>query len=383
MISRALTAALRDSPKSVLLIGPRQTGKSTLVQSLSPDLEINLADEQTYLQFASNPGELDGRLAVGEIETVFLDEVQRLPSILNTVQVLIDRSRRRHRRLKFYLTGSSARKLKRGKANLLPGRIFSYELGPLVAAELDYEMDSARVLSTGCLPEPYLEGDRRYKEKLVGTYAAIYVKEEIQAEALTRNLEGFSRFLTVAAETSGRFLDFSKIASKAKVARRSAVRYFEILEDTLIARRLGPFPHAPEADLVKHPRYFFFDGGVLNGLLGNFTASADRIGNLFEHLLFNQIHHSSKAKDLEARIWNFRTRGGIEIDFVVEVAGALWAIEAKASDPGRSDTGALESFRRYVRKDHRSVIATLKGPRKKIGSVEVMPWQHLLREMGL
>jgi predicted AAA+ superfamily ATPase len=244
-------------------------------------------------------------------------------------------------------------------------------------------MDATRALSTGCLPEPYLEGDRGYKEKLVGTYAATYLREEIQAEALTRNLEGFSRFLTVAAEASGRFLDFSKLASKSKVARQSAVRFFEILEDTLIARRVAAFPHAPEADLVKHPRYFFFDAGVLNGLLGNFTVSADRVGNLFEHLLFNQIHHSSKAKDLNARIWNFRTRGGVEIDFVVEIGEALWAIEAKSSDAGTGDVSAFESVRRHVRKDHRSVITTLKGPRKKLGRVEVLPWQQLLREMGL
>lgn len=383
MIDRLVQRAIRGSRKSVLLLGPRQTGKSTLIQGLGPDLEINLASESTYLEFARDPGELERRMAAAEPRTVFLDEVQRMPSILNTVQALIDQSRRMRRPLKFYLTGSSARKLKRGKANLLPGRIFSYELGPLIAAELDYQMDDMLALSTGCLPEPYLEGDRADKEKLVATYAATYLKEEIQAEALTRNLEGFTRFLSVAAETSGRFLDFSKLASKAKVARQSAVRYFEVLEDTLVARRVGPFPGAPEADLVKHPRYFFFDAGVLNGLLGNFTVSADRIGSLFEHLVFNQIVHSANARDVEARVWNFRTRGGSEIDFIVEIGGSLWAIEVKTSFVGGGDLGAFESFRRQVGRDHRSVVATLKGARKRIGSVEVMGWQQLLREMGL
>jgi len=166
MITRALTPILRDSKKSFLLLGPRQTGKSTLVSSLDPDLSINLAHEPTYLEFARNPRELEERLnalpATGKLQTIFLDEVQRLPSLLNTVQALLDSSPRRY---KFFLTGSSARKLRRGQANLLPGRIFTYHLGPVVSREMDYRLDTHKALAHGTLPGILFEPDLKTKEK--------------------------------------------------------------------------------------------------------------------------------------------------------------------------------------------------------------------------
>src|SRR3989338_6605584 len=148
MVKRALAPILMGSKKSVLLLGPRQTGKSTLMRSLSPDLTINLADESTYLSFASNPHELNDRLSAGKFRLVFIDEIQRLPSLLNTIQAILDEGRFHTR---FHLTGSSARKLKRGKANLLPGRLHTYFLGPLVSSELDYSMDSRKALCTGTM----------------------------------------------------------------------------------------------------------------------------------------------------------------------------------------------------------------------------------------
>jgi predicted AAA+ superfamily ATPase len=206
--------------------------------------------------------------------TVFIDEIQRLPSLLNTIQDPIDNPARvdsdRQKRIKFYLTGSSARKLRRGEANLLPGRIFTYQLGGLCARELDYKVDLERALHAGLLPEPYLESSREFREKLLESYSATYLKEEIQSEALTRNLQGFARFLTTVATLSGSVIDYSKIATKAKVSRSGAIRFLEILEDTLVATRLPPFDENPAVDSIKHPKLFFFDLGVLNGLLGSF-----------------------------------------------------------------------------------------------------------------
>ena len=189
MLTRALTQALRDSQKSFLLLGPRQTGKSTLVSTLNPDLAINLAHEATYLEFARNPREIEERLNAlppsEPTQSIFIDEVQRLPSLLNTVQTLLDAMPQRY---KFLLTGSSARKLRRGHANLLPGRIFTYHLGPVVSREMNYQLDTNAALTHGTLPGILFDPDVKTKEKTLASYAATYLKEEVQAEALTRNL---------------------------------------------------------------------------------------------------------------------------------------------------------------------------------------------------
>ncbi len=208
MIARTLEPLLRKSKKSVLVLGPRQTGKSTLIRNVEPELSINLALESTYLEFARNPAELPQRLAAKPYKTVFIDEVQRLPTLLNTLQALLDETPRPP---KFYLTGSSARKLRRGNANLLPGRIHTYHLGPLTSAELGRSVNVRRALSTGMLPGIWTEPEERERLKTLRSYAATYLKEEIQAEALTRSLEGFSRFLFVAAAEAGKFLDLSQL----------------------------------------------------------------------------------------------------------------------------------------------------------------------------
>lgn len=381
MIPRHLASLLQRSKRSVLLLGPRQTGKSTLVSSLHPELTINLAHEPTYLQFARNPAELEERLAAGTFSTVFIDEVQRLPSLLNTIQVVLDQPRRS---IKFYLTGSSARKLRRGHANLLPGRIHTYHLGPLVVSELGDQFKTKDALETGTLPGIWTEADAREQRKTLQSYAATYLKEEIQAEALTRNVEGFSRFLFVVAAEAGKFLDLSKLASAASIPRQSAVRFFEILEDTLVLRRCDAFRKSERRRLIQHPRFFFFDTGVLNGLLNNFTASSDRSGTLFEHLLFNQLVHSASAKDRDLRVSSYRTEHGAEVDFIVESGRETLAVEAKASSTlGRSDLRGLRSFAAYYGKKHRPVIAYLGSARKVIEGIDILPWQSLLKDLDL
>ena len=381
MIKRTLQDRLKTSSKSFLLLGPRQTGKSTLIRSLEPDLSINLANEQTYLEFAHNPSELVQRLAAKKYQHVFIDEVQRLPSLLNTVQVILDEGKQTPQ---FYLTGSSARKLKRGRANLLPGRIHSYQLSPLSAQELGYELDQYQALATGCLPGIYLDKNTHDREKTLRTYAATYLKEEIQAEALTRNLEGFSRFLFVAAQLSGSFVDFAKLSNEASISRQSAIRYFEILQDTLIVHSCPPFARSARKRLVQHPKFFFFDTGVLNALLGNFQASDDRKGMLFEHLFFNQLISSAQHQDQEICVSTYRTNHGAEVDFIVEYQKKVWAIELKSSaNIGMKDLRGLQSFSEFYNKPHEKVVAHLGKTTKKMGSTLLLPWQELLQKMKL
>jgi len=380
MYDRLLGPLLAASKKSILLLGPRQTGKSTLIASLSPDVTINLAHEATFLEFLGNPSELEQRLRPYRgPTTVFIDEVQRLPSLLNTVQVLLDR---KPNPFKFYLTGSSARKLRRGQANLLPGRIHAYRLGPLACGELGDEVDLRKALAFGTLPGIWDEEDDKTREKTLRSYAATYLREEVQAENLARNLEGFARFLNAAAQWSGRFLDLSKLASAAQVPRQSAVRFFEVLEDCLLVRRAESFAKSPSRRLVQHPKSFFFDGGVLNGLLGNFQVSADRIGSAFEHLIFNQLLHEADARDQDIRVSAYRTEHGAEVDLILERGTDTWALEVKASTTVRTgDLGGLRSFREYHGKKHRSWVLYFGTVRKELNGVEVWPWREGLREL--
>jgi len=306
--------------------------------------------------------------------------VQRLPSMLNTVQVLLDSAPQRY---KFFLTGSSARKLRRGQANLLPGRIFTYHLGPVVTREMDYRLDTNQALAHGTLPGILFEPDAKIKEKTLSSYAATYLKEEVQAEALTRNLEGFARFLSVCAEYAGQFLDLSKLATDAQIARQTAVRYFEVLEDCLIVQRLAPFAKSARRRLVQHPRFYFFDPGVLNGLLGNFHLSADRMGNLFEHLICSQILSSAAALDQTINLYAYRTEHGAEVDFIIKVDREIIAVETKASrNISSTDLRGFASFADYYAKPHRAVVLYLGATRRKIGTVEIFPWQEGLQAIG-
>lgn len=381
MIKRNLSPLLGVSKKSVLLLGPRQTGKSTLIGALKPDLSINLADESEYLSFASNPREIHERLKAQPVKTVFIDEIQRLPGLLNTVQAIIDEE---GQKTKFYLTGSSARKLRHGKANLLPGRVHSYSLGPLVASEMAYTGDLKKALSIGTLPGIWTDTDSAQREKTLRSYAATYLKEEIQAEALTRNVEGFSRFLYAAGAETGKFLDFAKLCREAALPRQSAIRYFEILEDTLIVRRCEAFRKSARKRLIQSPKFFFFDTGVLNGLLNNFVPSQDRIGALFEHLVFNQIMDSAQSKDKDIRISSYRTEHGAEVDFILEMGGRVFAIEVKSSPHvSRVDLRGFKSFSDYAGKKHPSFILYPGATKKVIDGVKILPWQEFLKELGI
>lgn len=380
MIPRQLSNVLVKSPSSILLLGPRQTGKSTLIKSLNPEMAINLAFESEFLRFARDPDELPARLRHARPKTVFIDEVQRLPSLLNTIQALLDDAPKGH--LKFFLTGSSARKLKRGDANLLPGRIIKYELGALSAQELDYAIDLPRALAYGTLPGIYLEDDLTVREGILDTYAATYLKEEIQAEALTRNIEGFSRFLFCLAARNSDFLDMSKLSSDAAVPRKTANRFLEILEETLLVHRVEAFSKSNYRRLIQHPRLFFFDNGVLNALLGGYDVTADRIGGLFETLVFNQLRTSAAAAAKRFRISTYRTENSAEVDLIVELGRDLWAIEVKAStNVGRSDLTGLKSFANFVGKVHKQIVIYLGNVEKNIDGVWVAPLSRVLAEL--
>jgi predicted AAA+ superfamily ATPase len=364
----------------VLLLGPRQVGKSTLINSLKPEMTINLADQSEYQAFLSSSEELKERIELSHPKTIFIDEIQRIPEILNTIQVIIDNNKKDY---KFYLTGSSARKLKRGSANLLPGRLFSYRLGTLSCVELDFKLDTMKALELGTLPEPYFSKDRAFAEKLLTTYTATYLQEEILAETLIRDLKGFSQFLKIVCEHSGLLLDFSKLATKSKVSRSACRRYFEILMDSLVCDELQAFApeDSDEANLfVKHSKYYLFDIGVVNGGVGYFKASKERVGLLFEHLFFNQLRNLAYALDKDFGIYFLRTHSGLEVDFVLRNKQKEYLlIELKTSEPDSDAVSKLKKISDQFPHPHQIFIGCIKCQPKKKGDIKILPWQEIMK----
>ncbi len=332
MYVRALATLLSQSTRSVLLLGPRQVGKSTLLHSLGPDLTLNLASPQTFREFVARPERLEQELlaAPPTTRTVFLDEVQRVPALLDVVQVILDEWPGRFR---FLLSGSSARKLRRGHANLLPGRVHVHHLHPLDALELGTDFALDRVMAHGSLPGITAEPNAATRAADLMAYADTYLREEIQAEALVRNVGGYARLLELVAASSGRVLNLQSLSSDAGLRHETARRYVEVLEDTLVAFRFPAFSGSDRASAVAHPKLFLFDLGVRNALL---RRPLDRVliddrGLSFEHLVAYELHRRCGSRWPEARLFHFRTHAGAEVDFVLDVGGETWAIEVKAS----------------------------------------------------
>jgi predicted AAA+ superfamily ATPase len=328
MVTRILEKQLSNSPKSLVLLGPRQVGKSTLAKALAPTLEINLADEETYVRHLKDPGLIKRMVrAVEKNGFIFIDEVQRLPAILNTVQMLIDEKKER----RFLLTGSSARKLRRGQGNLLPGRLFWQHLSPLVWWEIKDRFDLTRALTLGTLPEVYLES---YGEPLLKAYTASYIKEEIQAEALVRNVGQYSRVLEMAAELSGPYLNYSRIASESEISKSTIKNYFEILKDTLIIEQIGSYVAVEKRRKARQrEKFIFFDLGVRNAVLGKAGAifSREEMGRLFEQWLILQVIYLNRLMNGQWQIMSYSDDSGIEVDLIIKTANKLMAIEIKSA----------------------------------------------------
>lgn len=369
------------SKKSILLLGPRQVGKSTLAQPLRPLRSVSLADESIALRYAKDPSDLRGELetaAGGGL--VLLDEVQRVPALLNTVQTILDASGSRFR---FLLTGSSARKLKRGGANLLPGRVILEHLDPLSALELD-QVHLPRALQVGMLPGIYL-GDEE-ATAVLETYVEVYLREEIRAEALTKNVGGYARFLDTIAMLSGRWLNYTKISSDTEIPKETVRRFVTILEDTLLLFRLPSFqPRSGTTRRVaQRERILLFDVGVRNALLSLHRRAVppNAIGELFEQWIILQVIYLNRALRKGWRLSSYRTEGGADVDLVVETTRRVIGIEIKASrNVATTDLRGLRSLEEFAGRKPplTKVLATFLTHRRRFddGS-EALPWHELL-----
>jgi len=312
------------SRKSFFLFGPRATGKSTLIkQQLSASATvIDLLDSRLYLRLLNSPHDLESIIhSDNKSGIVVIDEIQRVPELLNEVHRLIE-----NKKLTFLLTGSSARKLRRGRANLLAGRVWEARFFPLTWKEIpDFSLE--RFLRYGGLPPVYLS---KYPDEELDAYVNTYLKEEIMAEGLIRKLPPFSRFLHAAALINGEMINFSKLANDCQVPPSTVTEYVGLLEDTLVGFLLPAWTESTKRKAISTGKFYFFDPGITHTLAG--TQTLDRNSNLygksFEQFIGMEIraYLSYKRRKLQFSYW--RSTHGYEVDFLV---GRETAVEVKAS----------------------------------------------------
>ena len=362
--------------KSLFLLGPRQTGKSTLLQHRFPSaFSIDLLASETFRAYSSRPERL--REVLHDHELVIVDEIQKLPSLLDEVQKLIDTQKTR-----FILTGSSARKLKRGHANLLGGRALFFYLYPLTSHELGYDRIST-LIERGGLPG-VVDSPIAWEE--LKAYVGAYLREEIQAEALTRSIENFSRFLDVAVHFNAEQINYTKIGNDAEVPPRTIKDYVKILEDTLLLHILPPFKSTHGRKVASTEKVYFFDIGVANALAKRkkIPLGSPEYGKALEQLVFLELHAAIQYMRLDSQLSFWRTTTHIEVDFLID---DRIAIEVKATRKASSnDLKPLRQLSEELTLQRKILVCNETDYRKTKDGFEIMPIREFcvqLWEKGL
>ena len=367
---------------SFFLFGARGVGKSSLLEAefdQEKSLTINLLDPLEEARFSQNPNELielvDAMPDTSQL--VIIDEIQKLPQLLDVVHLLIENKKSAKT---FILTGSSARKLKVGGANLLAGRAFVYHLYPFSYLELKDEFNLESALSWGMLPRLRALQSKHTKEKFLQSYAQTYLKEEIWAEQLVRKLEPFRRFLEVAAQANGKIVNYANISRDVGVDDKTVKSYFSLLEDTLLGFLLEPFQHSFRKRLKASPKFYFIDVGIARALARTLTVppvkSTSYYGDLFEQFIVVECIKLANYYKSEYRFSYLMTEAGNEIDLVVERPGEkVLFIEIKSTDSVRAED--LSSMNKIVADfgDAEAVCFSCDPRKKKIGAITVYPWQ--------
>lgn len=380
MIKRQLN--LKAFKHSMFLFGPRQVGKTYLINNtLSPDRCINLLELSEFLRYSNDPSLLSKDIAFlrNEKLLVVIDEIQRCPALLNEVQLIMGS----RPGVQFILTGSSARKLKRAGVNLLGGRAITLHLHPLTHEELTNLFILEEVLRSGTIPSIFLEKNYQEKKRLLQSYVETYLKEEIQQEALTRNVPAFSKFLELSSFENGNILNFQNIAREVGINSKTIKEYFYILQDTLLGFFLYPFAKSHRTRLISHPKFYLFDLGVAAALRGELSRElipgSPPYGKSFEHFIILEVKRLLDYREREAKMSFYRTTDSAEVDLILEFGPDIWAVEIKASSqPQLSDIRGLRNFV----KDHRTAkaICVCQTIRPFIaGGIEFLPWQDFMK----
>lgn len=391
---------LLKSGYSGLILGPRQVGKTTLVRYLLEDRE------NAHNYFLQNPKtradlEKEPEKIIREVEAmkkepiIFVDEAQKVPELFDAVQFLID-----EKKAQFVLTGSSARKLRRSGANLLPGRIKRYYLDPLLWGELGLIRENTvkniameninktgfaslnNILVFGSLPG-IVTLPKSEQEDFLKSYALIYLDEEIRAESLSRKIGAFSRFLELAAQESGTSPNYTKLSNEAGISVQTIKNYFQLLSDTLVIEMVEPFLRNARKRILATPKYYFFDLGVRNALarwpLSEDTANAQK-GVLFEHFVMLEIIRRVRALHKNYKVNYWRTSGGAEVDCVIDFGGEVIPIEIKSSsNVGIGELKGLKNFLEEYSEIAKIgyVITTGERKEKLAKNIVALPWNCL------
>lgn len=312
---------------SFFLFGPRATGKTTLIKSRFPNaIYIDLLDDQKYQRLLAHPEHLIDLVPKDNKEFIIIDEVQRVPNLLNEVHRLIENNMR----CKFILTGSSARKLRRQGVNLLAGRALTYQLHPLSAMELGKDFSLEFSNKYGALPTIFTKLD---PEKYLYSYVKTYLQQEVMQEGLTRNLEAFARFLEVASFSVGSIVNTTSIAQEVMVKRKVIENYFSILEDLMVGHKLQVFTRRAKRRLVSKPKFYFFDTGVYRALRpsGVIDTIQEIDGVALENLFFQNIITINDSFNLNYKFYYYRTVSGTEVDFIAYGPKGFHAFEIKSN----------------------------------------------------
>ena len=364
--------------QSAFLWGPRKTGKSTYLKAQFPDSPVyDFLKTDLFLEFSKRPSLLREQILAKDEDAIkspiILDEVQKVPQLLDEVHWLME-----NKGLRFIMCGSSARKLKRGKANLLGGRAWRYEMFPFVTAELD-KLDLLKALNRGLIPVHYFQDS--YKKSL-RAYTQDYLKEEVFDEGLTRNIPAFSRFFDAMGFSHGELTNFSNIARECGVDSKTVKEYYQILKDTLLGDFIKPFKRRQNRQIIsKKSKFYLFDVGVA-GTITKRNVRQERgvdFGKAFEHLILMELtaYNSYNEIDYEINFW--RTKSGLEVDFIL--GGGEIAIEVKgASSIKNKDLRPLNAFIETYAPRKALVVCNEKEERI-VGKVRITPWRKFLRDL--
>ena len=376
-IRRKLDLATHTRSKSCFLFGPRGVGKTTLIREAYPlaTLKIDLLRSRYFTDLSSNPGLLEG-LCESE-DFIVIDEIQKVPELLNEVQRLIE-----ERGKKFLLTGSSARKLRRGQSNLLGGRARNLNLYPFIYPEIEKGFSLKRALYYGTLPSIWLSSDPLED---LDAYLNAYLKEEIREEGIVRNLSAFSRFLKVSALSSGELVNYAAIGSDAGISETTVKSHFQILEDTLIGTALEPFIESRKRKAITTQKFYFFDNGVRNYILGlqALDRNSSLYGTCFETFVANELRAYLSYQRIHKELSFWRSTSQYEVDFLV---GRSSAIEVKAAQKitdkhlkGLRALAEEKIFKQFFVVSEDPVARTIKD--NPNCTIQILPWQQFLNKI--
>lgn len=368
---------------SFFLFGPRGTGKTSLLKYVFNQknvLWINLLNEDEYRKFVVHPELIDELISI-KYDWVIVDEVQRVPALLNHIHKLIET-----KKIKFALTGSSARKLKRESANLLAGRAFENKLHPLTSFELGDDFNLENILNYGSLPKIFSLETEQEKSQYLRSYANIYIKSEIKEEQVVRKIEPFLKFLEIAAQMNGKILSYSKIAKDAGVDSKAVERYFEILADTFIGFFLEPYHESVRKRQFQKAKFYFFDLGVKKALDRTLTVpivpQSYSYGDAFESFFILECIRLNDYYLKDFKFSYLRTKDNLEIDLIIDRPGlGRVFIEIKSTKNFNTyDTSRYLAIAKDLKAKHFWFVTQDKHPRT-VDKFLILPWQEALKKL--